>query len=352
MINAIDRMHHVWGWQRFDDLSWKLNEPEDIVDTVSNMLCMDSRTHWLWSQGYFALEPLDDDIGYERAATSPASSASDTQEEEEEEARRRKRRKTATKVYGIRLRFHWLPRTTIKSPDGPADFTADPRRMWTPLDHQEIYLLDTDGQRVESGRIIDIHSEDESALPDRDILQLRWDALRMYALSGGADPSVYMSAFWNPAYDSEVRAARKADEEPTPEIKRAALAPSLQRMIENRTRREHGFPELPPIYDEASDHDASDDGTGDDGTGNGSVSDVNSGRRTRPASHIQDEPEPNAKGIYDAPTPEPPHDLTTTCPDQSQTERVEEIGPENVSPGLLQTLRRRSLAFLLGQRFE
>ncbi|KAF6833518.1 hypothetical protein CMUS01_06537 [Colletotrichum musicola] len=175
--DAVRRMDLVWSDKRQDALLGKLSK--QVIDSVSNMLCMDRPAHWLWSEGFFALEPLDDNIDYEVEAP-PASSSSDSEGDVEMAGTTRRTKK----VYGLRLRFHWLPRTTLTSPDGPADFSADPRRMGKPLDHPEIYLLDANGLPASTGRIIEIYSEDEGALPDRDLIRLHWDMLRVTCAGG------------------------------------------------------------------------------------------------------------------------------------------------------------------------
>ncbi|KAF6813093.1 hypothetical protein CSOJ01_04779 [Colletotrichum sojae] len=106
-------------------------------------------------------------------------------------------RRPKVMIYGIHLRFHWLKRTTLQSPVATADFAAHPREMWHPEEEPQLQsrLLDTNGRPIESGRIIKIFARDKARLPDKEILRLQWDLLRMHALMGRADPSVYESAF-------------------------------------------------------------------------------------------------------------------------------------------------------------
>lgn len=55
--------------------------------------------------------------------------------------------------YGIQLRFHWLERTTLQSPDARADFAVHPREIRRPED-SAIRLFDTNGWPIDSGQII------------------------------------------------------------------------------------------------------------------------------------------------------------------------------------------------------
>lgn len=366
-------MNLVWSRECRDAIARKLSK--QVIDSVSNMLCMDRPAHWLWSEGFFALEPLDDNIDYEMEAP-PASSSSDSEGDVEMAGTTRRTKK----VYGLRLRFHWLPRTTLKSPDGPADFSADPRRIGRPLDHPEIYLLDSNGRRVETGRIVEIYSEDEGALPDRDLIRLHWNMLRVHALAGGADRSFYMDAFPSYGYEDEVRAAEKAFEDAVRSKCRNTKSDGKCKRLENKVRREYGFPEL-RVYDEDTDiddlddpdiddddpndsdyHDSvsdedlsygsySDDDTNDDGASDATLRDVTAEELAQLLSDIQDEPRPDTQTINDAPlTPSPLCDEASR-PHQSETEQVEgERAPQDPPPGFFQTLRRRSVGFLLGQR--
>lgn len=271
-LHAIKRLHKtdqslrhmafVWGGQRVGSLRQKLSKPDtQVIDTAANMLCMDRVVYEMWSQGQFALEPLDDDLV--EPADAP-SAARDDDAADETEAGSKDPRVQKVQKYGIRLRFHWLARTTLESPAARADFAMDPRQMWKPRD-DDVQLLDANGRPIETGRIIDIYAEDDTVLPDREILQLQWDILRMHALSGGADASVYVAAF-PPLDDLEV----PAPPEPLPRIK-GCLRPSIRRIIENRPREKLGLPLLPDVEDGSEYDDTDDDDPGQDG-----VSDVES----------------------------------------------------------------------------
>ncbi|KAF6813092.1 hypothetical protein CSOJ01_04778 [Colletotrichum sojae] len=235
VYSAVMEMDLVWSRKYRHALYSKLSE--GVIDSVSNMLCMDRPAKWLWSEGFFALEPLDDNIDYEMEAPTA------------------------------------LPSSDSEGDVEMAGTTRRTKKMGRPLDHPDIYLLDANGRPVETGRIVEIHSEDEGALPDRDLIRLHWDMLRVHALAGGADRSFYMNAFHSLDYDYEKRAARKAFT--------AAV--------------------------------------------------ISKCRNTNPSGPLRD---------FDTPSPHP------------ETEQVEEErAPQDPPPGFFQTMRRRSVGFLLGQRF-
>lgn len=215
-------MSDVWGTDRVEALRRRLGYAKtQIIDTPANMVCMDRRVHKMWSRGEFALEPMDVNIDemVEPEAPAPVTGGS-----------RRSGRQGTAKVtkYGIQVRFHWLKRTTLQSPEAMADFTVHPSQIWRPDDGNP-RLLDTNGRPIDSGHIIRIYAMDKTQLPDMDILQLQWDLLRMHALSGGADPSVYDSAFPDDDEDPDWLAAPAGGTslEPLPSV-RPAPAPSLR----------------------------------------------------------------------------------------------------------------------------
>ncbi|KAF6813094.1 hypothetical protein CSOJ01_04780 [Colletotrichum sojae] len=146
------------------------------------MLCMDEPARRMWCEGKFALEPLDDDIDH---LVEPSSDARDVDVAGTGAGAAARK----IKIYGLRMRFYWLKRTTLEFATDPADFDTDPSQIVQSEgpDAQE-RLFDVDGRPIETGHIIDVFSHEKDRLPDKHIVQLQWDVLRMYALSGGAAP--------------------------------------------------------------------------------------------------------------------------------------------------------------------
>ncbi|KAF6833817.1 hypothetical protein CPLU01_05267 [Colletotrichum plurivorum] len=129
------------------------------------MLCMDESVSRMWSEGRFALEPLDDDIDH---LVDPSPDARDVNMAATGAGATARK----IKIYGLRMRFHWLEPTTLSSATDRADFR----------------LFDADGRPIETGHLIDVFSHEKDRVPDKHIVQLQWDVLRMHAF--GAGPSV------------------------------------------------------------------------------------------------------------------------------------------------------------------
>ncbi|KAF4826614.1 hypothetical protein CGCTS75_v008977 [Colletotrichum tropicale] len=183
---ALEKLYYVWDWKRLyrtrDKIQNTLNRP-------SNILCLSKELSSLWDQGLFALEPLDDNIDFvvyemteDGGETSPAN------------------------VYGARYRFHWLPRTSLSGPESQIDFALHPDEILAkpPTNdtaslrvlHQVLKkVLSFAGSRqsaeIENGRIVDIFADNRALLPDRDLMRIRFDVLRVHALNGGRGPEVY-----------------------------------------------------------------------------------------------------------------------------------------------------------------
>ncbi|KAF6833818.1 hypothetical protein CPLU01_05268 [Colletotrichum plurivorum] len=183
---AILDMSNVWGVDRIQELRRRLcYSSANIIGTAANMLCMDRAARKMWSQGLFALEPMEDNIDHwEDDYNFVEMTGTDG-------------RRPKVMIYGIQLRFHWLKRTTLQSPVARADFAAHPRELWRHEEEPQLQscLFDTNNRPIESGRIIKVFARDKAWLPDKEILRLQWDLLRMHALMGRADPNIYESAF-------------------------------------------------------------------------------------------------------------------------------------------------------------
>ncbi|KAI8186556.1 hypothetical protein KHU50_001306 [Colletotrichum sp. SAR 10_65] len=94
--------------------------------------------------------------------------------------------------YGIVLRFHWLPATTLTKLDAktpPLD--TNPRDIQAPDDNFTSQHYAFSGRPVADGRIIRIWAKNPDELPDWDALRLQWVSLRILRLGGAADPGIY-----------------------------------------------------------------------------------------------------------------------------------------------------------------
>ncbi|KAL3300015.1 Integral membrane protein [Colletotrichum asianum] len=76
--------------------------------------------------------------------------------------------------YGIVLRFHWLPATTLTSLNAESP----------PLGHEST-------RHTSTLRQLQIWAKNPDELPDWDALQLQWFALRVLRLGGDVDPEIY-----------------------------------------------------------------------------------------------------------------------------------------------------------------
>ncbi|KAF4928293.1 hypothetical protein CGCVW01_v002015 [Colletotrichum viniferum] len=94
--------------------------------------------------------------------------------------------------YGIVLRFHWLPATTLTSlsADSPP-LDTNPRDIQAPFENFKSKHHAISGRPVTKGRIIRIWAKNPDELPDWDALQLQWFALRVLRLGGDVDPEIY-----------------------------------------------------------------------------------------------------------------------------------------------------------------
>lgn len=141
-----------------------LTGDNNIVDTARNMIALNPYLHRLWGKGI---------IGFEPVCALPN---------------------------GVRLRLRWIGRVLVGINDR-INLASDPRQLLTmpgALGSLDIRHFDT-GRPILDGEVIDITSDDHSALPDMELIKLQWDLSRIAALSGAAgaaeDPS------WDPDPD-------------------------------------------------------------------------------------------------------------------------------------------------------
>ncbi|KAJ0308079.1 hypothetical protein Brms1b_009695 [Colletotrichum noveboracense] len=104
----------------------------------------------------------------------------------------------ATLEYCIKLRFHWLPKTSISSLRAP--LTADilnnsPRPLFVEFDKIQTEFQAACGRAIDTGEIITIWADKRENLPSMEILKLQWLAYLMHRLAGGADPHGYEPPF-------------------------------------------------------------------------------------------------------------------------------------------------------------
>ncbi|KAH0436516.1 hypothetical protein CcaCcLH18_04322 [Colletotrichum camelliae] len=94
--------------------------------------------------------------------------------------------------YGIVLRFHWLPATTLTSLNAESPpLDRNPRDIQAPFDNFKSEHPAFPGRPVTNGRIIRVWAKNPDELPDWDALQLQWFALRVLRLGGDVDPEIY-----------------------------------------------------------------------------------------------------------------------------------------------------------------
>ncbi|KAK2012553.1 hypothetical protein LZ32DRAFT_691863 [Colletotrichum eremochloae] len=177
-------MTKLWGEDRVIKLNSQLvndGTGKNIVDTAANMISLSPQLHAWWSRGYFALEPMEAPEPVEVQTTTPT-------------------RSTFKTAWRIKLRFHWLQKTSIFNLLSTVNYSDDPVTKFEDLGCN-LNIVDARTWRpVESGQVITITADSPEHLPNYDILLLQWDLLRMWRLSGGADPSNYP---FDDEYDSD-----------------------------------------------------------------------------------------------------------------------------------------------------
>ncbi|WQF81348.1 Putative HNH nuclease [Colletotrichum destructivum] len=206
----------VFGMERILELREKLADKEsNTVEKPGNMITLSGELQRLWEEDFLALEPIGPvfkpahvpttsstgEEGTAKETSTPANRAkNDPKEGLREKASDRlmekKKERDAEReimhIEGVKLRFHWLKRTTHESMYsilGP-DAELNPRKMWKDWE-DNIVVHDVDGRPLENGHVLGIFPTSQAEAPDMEILRLRWDVLRMHALTGGADPVLY-----------------------------------------------------------------------------------------------------------------------------------------------------------------
>lgn len=152
----------MWGEERCLQVeSLLFGDGNSIVDTAQNMVALSPLLHRWWEEGAIAFEPLC-----------------------------RLRR-------GVRLGFRWL-RNPPAGMDTRISLDTDPRRDVSGAhDGGSANLRHLDsGRLILDGEIIDIVSEDPTAIPSFEVFQLQWDLLRMARLSGAAQAE--KDGTWDP----------------------------------------------------------------------------------------------------------------------------------------------------------
>ncbi|KAK0373040.1 hypothetical protein CLIM01_09600 [Colletotrichum limetticola] len=154
----------LFGWDEdfYTRLRSKFLHEEEgyggITTLMTNMICLGRELEPGWSEGLFALEPLE-----------PLDHDSST-------------------MATLRLRVHWLSRTRFTSMASRMgkSFSTDPREVFVEENGQTI-----SSRMIKHGSIIEISAKSQEQLPDRDLLRLRWLLMRLHALSGAPNPCIY-----------------------------------------------------------------------------------------------------------------------------------------------------------------
>lgn len=127
-----------------------------VTESPANLLCLDPRLHKLWKLGRFGLKPL------------PATSSANE----------------------IRVELHWVhrgllvPRDTVHYSDGETLESLYGRRDGIQSDDPWKWVK---GNRIKTGQIFTIASENPKHLPSRVLLELQWMFSRLAAMSGATD---------------------------------------------------------------------------------------------------------------------------------------------------------------------
>ncbi|KAI8271251.1 hypothetical protein K4K58_000129 [Colletotrichum sp. SAR11_239] len=224
------------------------------IDTPANILFLSRQLHRYWAMGIFALEPLGYDSRLKESAddtllfdaplktptaepltttplstvtsgvatpstpiSGPATSVPATmgpvtssrvssveslkrrlESQGENESNKMvppaEGKEKATLEYCIKLRFHWLPKTSISSLRAPLTagiLNNSPRPLFVEFDKIQDEFQAACGREIDTGEIITIWADKREDLPAMEILKLQWLAYLMHRLAGGADPHVY-----------------------------------------------------------------------------------------------------------------------------------------------------------------
>jgi hypothetical protein len=149
-----DAMDWLWPSSRIARLRNLLATENNVIDIPQNMIALEPLLHYWWSQGRLGFEPLG-------------------------------------KIEkDIQVRFRWLKKSSLSMMSAtPLD--TDPRTLQFghPTVDGILSISDFRTHRpIEDGQVITIVANDESEVPNLDILQLQWDLLRISSLSGAAEP--------------------------------------------------------------------------------------------------------------------------------------------------------------------
>ncbi|KAH0435738.1 hypothetical protein CcaCcLH18_04692 [Colletotrichum camelliae] len=153
----------------------------DKIDTARNIIYLSRELQKLWDQGAFALEPLGYDSRPKEREAGASVEAAETKEFE----------------HCLRLRFHWLPKTSVQSLRETASIDllkTSPPDLIQGFDKD--YELQADfGRHINSGEIITIWADRREDLPATESLRIRWQACLTHRFAGGADPKGYEPPF-------------------------------------------------------------------------------------------------------------------------------------------------------------
>ncbi|KAK6226333.1 hypothetical protein QIS74_02380 [Colletotrichum tabaci] len=263
---AVRALAFVFGRERIKEIRKKLaSENSNTVDTPGNMITLSRQLHRYWEEGYFALEPIGPVFKPAHVSTTSNTAEEDTAKETStpiddakndppkglrkrasdrlrEKKEERDAKRATMQIEGVKVRFHWLKRTTHESMYtilGP-NAELNPRKMWKDWE-DDIVVHDVDGRPLENGHILEIFPTSQAEAPDMDILRLQWDILRMHALSGGADPVLYA-----PDYDYDEDGRRVS-------VDRPERVRALEALKDNRVELEAEKPmETSPDVPEAT----------------------------------------------------------------------------------------------------
>ncbi|KAF9875460.1 hypothetical protein CkaCkLH20_07280 [Colletotrichum karsti] len=198
-------------------LMGKLEPNGGLTGTAANVITLSGPLKRMWERGRFALEPVGYEtrmkpsedaatrsLAYQEAALRQTTSTRDppaasvtwmrdlvtramqsTTKDHDQDAK-----KEATQI-GIKLRFHWLRKTNLEGlDDDPPNLDSDPRLLFQEWEDNGD---NPPAMRVHgSGDSFTIWADNIDDLPDWDFLQLRWFAMRLYCLTGAADPDLYI----------------------------------------------------------------------------------------------------------------------------------------------------------------
>ncbi|EQB50614.1 hypothetical protein CGLO_09929 [Colletotrichum gloeosporioides Cg-14] len=228
------------------DLEVKLVGPDTIIDTPRNMVTLNDKLHTYMNDAIFGMEPAGEtsrpkaelnaspgESNGQEMPTGPATDDSRIQghaelqtgdvklvasmespiqeskrlmesnlkrkaEAEAEadanriQARDEEKKADAMRQYGLEIRCHWLPRTSLRCPlDKVEDFGADPREMMEEWSVENYEFQSDSGRPLNSGTSTTIWADKKADLPDVGIMKFIFHALCFHRLSGGADTRIY-----------------------------------------------------------------------------------------------------------------------------------------------------------------